>query len=200
MKFRGKLDGISVDYKSRKQVLNISVTECNLAEAERLIDHDLSIEFKEYRDSRSLNANALLWHCLGEIAVALGGDKWKYYLQALRKYGKYTMISVRSNAVEQFKQAYRECEEVGKRYDSDGNEYVDMLCYFGSSTYDSKEFSVLLDGVIEDMKQAGLETPTSEEMRRTIEALERSERNGKESRSRRSNAGEGSYEAVSVLR
>ena len=41
-----------------------------------------------------------------------------------------------------------------------------MLCYFGSSTYDTKEFSVLLDGVISEMREMGIQTPTSEEMER----------------------------------
>ena len=48
-----------------------------------------------------------------------------------------------------------------------------MLCYFGSSTLDSKEFSVLLDGVISEMKEMGLETPTSKEMQRAIERWEK---------------------------
>ena len=48
-----------------------------------------------------------------------------------------------------------------------------MLCYFGSSTYNTKEFSVLLEGVISEMKEARLETPTSEDMRRSLEQWER---------------------------
>ena len=56
-----------------------------------------------------------------------------------------------------------------------------MLCYFGSSTYNSKEFSVLLDGVVSEMQELGLQPPPSGDMKRSIEALERKERrtNGK---------------------
>ena len=33
-----------------------------------------------------------------------------------------------------------------------------MQCYFGSSTYDSKEFSVLLNGVVNEAKELGIDT------------------------------------------
>ena len=188
MQARGTIKSIARDYKSGCYSVSIELTECNIGEVDELREQDLSIEFKKYHNPRSNAANALLWHCIGVIAShQLGENKkspWEIYLSLLRKYGQYTMIAVRSNAVEQFKKSYRECEEVGRRFDSDGTEWVHLLCYFGSSQYDSREFSVLLDGCIDDMKQAGMPTPTSEEMRRTLEALERSE---ERERVRRSN-------------
>ena len=48
-----------------------------------------------------------------------------------------------------------------------------MLCYFGSSTLDSKEFSVLLDGVISEMKEMGLEIPMQSDLKRVIEEYEK---------------------------
>jgi hypothetical protein len=49
-----------------------------------------------------------------------------------------------------------------------------MLCYFGSSTYDSKEFSILLNGVISEMEEMGLATPKSEEVERMLIQWEKS--------------------------
>ena len=74
--------------------------------------------------------------------------------------------------VEAVKQQWRESEVVGE-IEINGKKAVQMLCYFGSSLYDTKEFSVLLEGVIEEMRQMGLETPTSKEMRMAIERLEK---------------------------
>ena len=48
-----------------------------------------------------------------------------------------------------------------------------MLCYFGSSTYDTKEFSVLLDGVISEMREIGLQPPPTEEMKRALETWQK---------------------------
>ena len=53
--------------------------------------------------------------------------------------------------------------------DINGKKAVQMLCYFGSSTYDTKEFTHLLDGIISEMKEMGLETPTTADMRRSLE-------------------------------
>lgn len=135
---------------------------------DQLKDKDLNIEIKQFREKRSLNANRLLWDCLGEIATALRTDKWSIYLQMLKRYGKYTYICVKPNVVEAVKNQWRECEEIGE-IDINGQKSIQLLCYFGSSTYDFKEFSVLLDGVISEMKEVGLTTPSDEEFERVIE-------------------------------
>lgn len=183
MQARGTIKSINRDYTTGRYSVTFELTEGDIAEIDALNGADLSLEMKRYRNPRSHSANALLWHCIGEIAAHQLGEHrmspWEIYLSLLRKYGRFTMIAVRADAVDSFQRYYRECEEVGRRTDEDGNEWVHMLCYFGSSQYDSREFSVLLDGTIDDMRQAGLETPTSEEMRRTIEALERSEKGAK---------------------
>ena len=139
-------------------------------------DREKLFEVKQHREKRSLNANALLWKCLGDIADAIRMDKWDVYLKMLKRYGKYTYICVVPDAVESVKKQWRECEVLGD-LDINGRRATQMLCYFGSSTYDSREFSVLLDGVISEMKEMGLPTPISRELERAIEQLEK--KNGK---------------------
>ena len=70
------------------------------------------------------------------------------------------------------KRQWRECEEVGLVKVGEQTA-VQMLCYYGSSTYDTKQFSRLLDGVISEMEEIGIETPTSEQMRRSLEQWEK---------------------------
>lgn len=131
----------------------------------------LTIEIKKYRAHRSKDANALLWACLGEMAEVLRTDKWQVYLLMLKRYGQFTYTLVKPVALDMFKASWRECEEVG-RIEVNGEEAVQVLCYFGSSTYDSREFSILLDGVVSEMKELGLQPPPSEEMRRCLEKWE----------------------------
>lgn len=165
MRIKGKLSAVYPDIMTGRHTIAIQMLEGNITEIEKYKDKDLTVEIKQYRKMRSNDANAMLWACLSEIAEAFGGDKWDYYLQALRKYGQYTLVEMDKEAVPKFRMMYRECEVIGER---DG--MVQLMCYYGSSTYNTKEFSVLLDGVIDDMKQAGLEVPPSEEMRRALEA------------------------------
>ena len=53
---------------------------------------------------------------------------------------------------------------------------IDLLCFIGSSEYNTKEFSVLLDGVVQDMEEIHLAPPPSGDVKR---ALERWENRGK---------------------
>lgn len=39
-----------------------------------------------------------------------------------------------------------------------GQKAIQLQCYFGSHSYNSKEFSVLLNGVLDEAKELGIET------------------------------------------
>jgi IS1 family transposase len=151
---------------NRRWVLMLEVNEAQIYD--ELKDEELDITIKKHRLKRSLNANALLWECLGRIASELRTDKWEIYLKMLKRYGKYTYICVKPNAVEAVKTQWRECEELGEIM-INGEKSMQLICYFGSSTYDSKEFSTLLDGVISEMQEMGINTPSDDELERALE-------------------------------
>ena len=176
MEWTGKVLSVGTDWLTGQHNITLSINEPSaLNEIDNIKDLDkLSIRAVKYREKRSLDANALLWVCLGQIAGAMSppADKWDIYLQMLKRYGKYTYICVKPNVVEAVKQQWRECEVIGE-VNINGKTAVQLLCYFGSSTYDAKEFSVLLDGVISEMVEMGIQAPTSEEMRRSLELWEK---------------------------
>jgi len=174
MEFTGKFDSISTDWKTGQRKVTFTVNESTAID--QLVELEgvdkLSIKADKYRQKRSLDANGLMWVCLQSIATALRANKWDIYLQMLKRYGKYTYICVKPSVVEAVKQQWRETEELGE-VQINGQTAIQLLCYFGSSTYNTKEFSVLLDGVISEMKEMGLDTPTSEDMRRSLEIWEK---------------------------
>lgn len=176
MECTGILKGITKDWVSNKLVMTFEINENVSNEAiEEIRKCDkLNIEAKKWRKRRSLDANGMLWACLSDIAKAMTppADKWDVYLDMLKHYGKYTYICIKPHMVDAMKLQWRECEVVGN-ININGEEAVQMLCYFGSSTYDSKEFSVLLEGVVSEMEQMGLPRPPSKEMRRVIEEMEK---------------------------
>lgn len=135
---------------------------------------DILFEIKEHKEKRSLNANNLMWHCLDQIAKAMipPQDKWDVYLMMLKRYGKFTYICVKPNVVDAMKKQWRESEVIG-HVNINGQDSVQMLCYFGSHTLDTKEFSVLLDGIISEMAEMGLKTPREEELERALERWEK---------------------------
>lgn len=174
MIFTGTLKDVSMDWKSGKY--NITFT-CNESAAIHEVEgiqncEKLQIKAEKHRERRSLDANALLWKCLGDIASELRTDKWEVYLQMLKRYGKYTYICVKPSVVDAMKTQWRESEVIGE-VDINGKKAVQMLCYFGSSTYDTKEFSALLDGVVSEMTEMGLQPPMSQDMQRALENWEK---------------------------
>lgn len=179
MEVVGTLKEVSRDWKDNKFNVTFAIDEQLTQESiESITDCKLSIKAVKFRQKRSLDANSLLWVCCQSIATALRSDKWSVYLQMLKRYGKFTHICVKPSVVDAVKAQWRECEELGE-VNINGQPAIQMLCYFGSSTYNTKEFSVLLDGVISEMKEMGLDTPTSEDMKRSLEQWERMVGDGK---------------------
>lgn len=165
MKAKGRITGIQVPFRSKRPVVSFEV-QAEPEALEKYMDIDLDISFSRHRNRRSIDANAFLWACLGEIARAINSDTWSIYLYMLERYGKFTHILVKPEAVEQVRQVWRETKIVGEK-----NGMIQMLCFFGSSTYNTKEFSQLLDGVVSEMKEMHLETPPDEEMKRLLEGM-----------------------------
>lgn len=176
MNLIGKMTKLFRDFGRKKAVIEIEVEDApELLDAlGKLKNHQkLNISISAYRGKRSLDANATLWYCLSEIAGALGADKWDIYLEALKRYGKFTHIVVKETAVEAVRKQWRECEDMGKAWviGEQGKpvEGVQMLCYYGSSTYNTEEFSKLLNGVISEMVEMGLEPPASREVEKALD-------------------------------
>lgn len=169
MRTTGRIRGLYLDCKTKKLLISLEA-DTGADEAEKLMGIALDIRLEKAGKHRSIDANAMLWACLSRTATATGMTNWEAYLHALERYGKFTHILVRREALEDIKRLWRETKEVGER---DG--MVELLCFFGSSTYSAKEFSRLLEGVMGDMEDLGLERPPSSEMKRALEAYEKRE-------------------------
>ena len=179
MKAKGRLKNVSIAFETHKLILSFEI-DGEPGDIEKYFNTDLDISFDKRRKKRSLDANACLWGCLGRIAEENGTDNWTEYLRSLRSYGKYTYINIKPEAVEDLRRQWREIDVVGDAFVIDEitgeiSKMKQVLCFYGSSTYNSKEFSRLLDGVISDMKDLGLETPASEELRAMISEMEKKE-------------------------
>lgn len=180
MKAKGRITGIQMPFRSKRPVVSFEV-QAEPEALEKYMDIDLDISFSRHRNRRSIDANAFLWACLGEIARAINSDTWSIYLYMLERYGKFTHILVKPEAVEQVRRVWRETKIVGEK---DG--MIQMLCFFGSSTYNTKEFSQLLDGVISEMKEMHLETPPDEEMKQLLEGMRERDQRREQGKTRKS--------------
>ena len=140
-----------------------------------LIDKVLDLELKIYREKRSLQANRMMWACIGELAAAIHSDKDAVHDLMLRRYGTYTyqIIKPQTAVLERFRAIWEGVvEDKGQIY-ADGIDGRQILLIYPSRYYDTKEFSRLLDGIISEMKEAGIETPEEQRIREAMEEYER---------------------------
>lgn len=139
-------------------VIPLSSSEAEeVAELKKKADEGkpLQLEIKPVRKQRSLNANAALWLLLNEMAARLKTSKDELYIEMLSRYGVFTHVVVKPNIVDRVKAEWRTVRELGE-VTINGKTGVQLQCYFGSSTYDTKEFTRLLDGVISEAREMGI--------------------------------------------
>lgn len=122
-------------------------------------DRDKTFEVKEYRQKRSLNANSYAWVLINEMANVLRTSKDEVYQEMLKRYGQSQVISVMSDIdISKFVKYY---EPIGTAH-LQGKDFTHYRCFIGSSEYDSREMSILIDGIISEAELLGIETlPTT---------------------------------------
>ena len=128
---------------------------------------DMVAEIKRKTKARSKDANAYAWELMGQMADLLHTDKESVYLEMLRRYGQQFVVKVPNKSVEMFKRQYKYCEQHETLPAEERAQYYRV--YLGSSTYTTKEMSVLIDGIVSECKDLGIETMTPEELARIKE-------------------------------
>lgn len=129
-----------------------------------LFDQDKNklFEIKEHKEKRSLNANALFWNLVGKIADAIRSSKDEVYLLMLKRYGQSEKVYIS-----------KDVDITGYfNYFEASGEYGNMREYTifkGSSEYNTEEMSILIDGVISEAKELGIETLPPWEIERMVQ-------------------------------
>lgn len=129
-------------------------------------DREKLFEVKQHRQKRSLNANAYAWLLMGKIADVVRASKDEIYLEMLRKYGQRTVVSVRSDIDVKGYFKYYESFAVGYVGDT---EFTHYHVFKGSSEYDTREMSVLIDGIVSEAEELEIETLPPQEIQRMKE-------------------------------
>lgn len=134
---------------------------------EKLHGWDCEISVKKYREKRSLDANAYLWALITKIANALRESKEDIYLDCLKAYGQGGAVSVEQKYAEDFKRSYKYNEHLGTS-ELNGKTFEHFRFWVGSSEYNTEEMSILIDGVVREAKNLGIETMPEEELKSLI--------------------------------
>ena len=138
-------------------------------------DKTKKYEVKEYKEKRSLDANAYAWVLLGKLQDKLHIPKEEIYRDAIKNIGSYEIIPIKNEAVEKFRQAWGKkglgwiTETTKSKLDG----YTNVLAYYGSSIYDTKEMTRFIEQIIQECEQLDIETKSKAEIDSLLESWDK---------------------------
>ena len=134
-------------------------------------DKEKKFTIKEYRESRSLNANSYCWVLLGKIANEIGSTKEEIYRDYIKHKGIYKIITMTSEAVPTFKKVWQD-RGLGWLCDTSETKIAgltDVIAYYGTSSYNTKQMANFIDYVVQECLSLGIETKSKEELDSLLE-------------------------------
>ena len=171
MKLTGSFHGISKDVKTSKFLITLLINEDITNSYQKIEEEKLNIEIVKHREKRSLDANAYFHVLVGKIAEVLRISKPRCKNILIGRYGQVDMIDNQpvmiktqipvSDMLEQENLHVLAC---GGKVEDNGTQTYFYKVYRGSSTYDTREMSVLIDGTVMEAKELGIETMTPEQL------------------------------------
>lgn len=126
-------------------------------------------ELKEYRNRRTLDANAYFHVLVGKIAEALGIGFEETKTNLVTEYGAFARdedglkVGFKLPASVKVESIYRYVKQFDTR-EENGKTFNCYIVFKQTHLMDSKEFSRLIDGTVYEAKQLGIETMPPDEL------------------------------------
>lgn len=163
---KARMQSLTYD-RDGKPLLTVSVPPEAVEIFDELHDSDVSIEIKRWRQKRSLDANGYMWALLDKLAAALNRSKAEVYREEIRGIGGVSeTVCVRDVAVDKLIEGWQHngLGWFADKIPSKIKECTNVILYYGSSTYDTKQMSALIDHIVQDCKALNIETMTPNEI------------------------------------
>lgn len=169
MEVTGQLYDVSRDYVTGKPKITF-LLENNIA-LESIPQDKVSLCIKKHRKKRSLNANRYAWVLIGKLSEKTGETPdavYQKYIKELGVFRDYPNLSAENAAALQYMWEHAGIGWITEA-ENDG-EGVTVRCYYGSSSYNTKQMAKLIDSIVEDCRGEGIDTATPEELMKMKEA------------------------------
>lgn len=153
--------------RNRKQRVTVELDQDFEAAFDELAGKELDIEIKKQRKRRSLDSNAYFWVLAGKLAVKLHispTEVYRHYIQDIG--GNYETVTVAEQGSDKLREMWSAHGKgwLTEELPSSAPGYVTLLLYYGSSTYDTAQMSRLIDMIVLDCKENGIETLTPDKL------------------------------------
>lgn len=142
-------------------------------------DKPYDLIIKEHRKKRSQDANAKLWALINELSDKLHIPPDEIYQGYIPDVGNnFQIVPVKPENIAQWTSDWcrghigRMVDDMGPCMSKDLVGYHNLKLYRGSSEYDTATFSRLLELVIQDCRQLGIETLSEREKSLLLESID----------------------------
>ena len=167
---RGRITDLIV-LLSGKQRLTLELDGDMRQDYDKLKDGDVEITLKKFRQKRSLDANAYAWTLIDKLSDALKLPKEEIYRHAIRSIGGVSeTVCVMNGAVDKLCAGWSK-NGLGwhtEAFPSKIDGCTNVILYYGTSTYDTRQMSAMIDSLVEDCHALGIETKPPEELESLI--------------------------------
>lgn len=180
MESKGILKDIARNWETGKFLLTFEMEQDITGQLEDIRGKLLNIVAKQYRKKRSLDANAYYWQLLTKLSEASGISKNRAHNLMLRRYGQleemdghliYVVVPDDDKGADRSLEAetYHIKPTTEVKISSDGTPFRTYIMLRGSSTYDTDEMSKLINGLVSECQEMGIETLPPQELERMMD-------------------------------
>lgn len=134
------------------------------------LDKEYTVKIEEKKAKRSLDANAYMWVLINKLGEKLRQTDLEVYRRFIHECGVFEIVPIKEEAIDVWTRNWSKrglgwvVEDLGSCRSFTG--YHNLKCYYGSSTYNTKEMSRILDSICVECQEQGIETKTPEELNR----------------------------------
>ena len=151
---------IDYDFRTNRAVVEFDLDFSDFFD--RFRDKFVNLEIRLWRPKRSGAANRYLWVLVDKIARRTRQIKDDVYREAIKEIGGVSeVLRCRDEAVERF---CKQWASQGLGWQTEvipiGDGTSNIIVYYGSSTFDTEQMSQLIDNVMFEAEQLGIDTDT----------------------------------------
>ena len=172
METKARIHDISIDFESGKQVISLVCEKDIRGEYDRLKDKECRLKVVQYREGRSLDANAYFHVLVGKIAEVTDNSKVYIKNKLIAEYGQHEIINGSlvslplDNDIEVYDLEFCHLQPTASTTTNKAGKLFRInLVMRGSHTYNTKEMSELIKGTVAEAKELGIETATPQEIK-----------------------------------
>lgn len=177
VEFVGRLSNIEMSYSNGKTLLTFEA-DGNTQTLFKMFDElrnapKLTCKVGKFRERRSLDANAYCWTLIGKIAEKTNVSNSEIYRAAIKEIGgNCDVVCVKTEAVEALCNGWTR-NGLGWQTDTMPSKIegcTNVVLYYGSSSYDTAQMSRLINIIVQDCLDLGIETRSPEEIESLLRA------------------------------